>query len=60
MNTKKEYTAPTLTVVTFKVEQGFTASSEIHLQLFHEDHNSDYNSQAQENWHESSNFGTDW
>lgn len=59
MNTKKEYVAPTLTVVTFKVEKGF-ASSEFRLfqdlQLFNED----YNDQAQENWHESSDFGSDW
>ena len=60
MNTKKEYIAPTLTVVTFKVEQGFAASSVFHFQLFNEDNSDNYNSQAQENWHESSNFGTDW
>lgn len=59
MNTKKEYVAPTLTVVTFKVEQGF-ASSEIRLfqdlQLFN-----GYNDQAQENWTEDNNsFGNGW
>lgn len=66
MNTKKEYVAPTLTVVTFKVEQGFAASTEFRLfqdfQLFNEDYNNYYNNQAQENWEEPDNnyFGTIW
>ncbi len=61
MNTKKEYVAPTLTVVTFKVEQGFTASTEFCLfqdLLLFNDH---YNEQAQEKWTVSDNdFGSDW
>lgn len=65
MNTKKEYVAPTLTVVTFKVEQGFAASTEFRLfqdfQLFYEDYDDDYNNQAQENWTEQDNyFGNGW
>lgn len=66
MNTKKEYVAPTLTVVTFKVEQGFTASTEFRLfqdfQLFNEDYESRYNDQAQENWTTDQNnyFGSGW
>lgn len=57
---KKEYVAPTLTVVTFKVEQGFASSGFRlfqDLQLF----DGDYNDQAQENWTEQDNcFGNSW
>ena len=58
MNTKKEYVAPTLTVVTFKVEQGFTASTEFCL---FQDILLNYNNQAQENWTVQDNsFGNGW
>lgn len=54
---KKQYLAPELTVVTFKIEQGFTASSTGYqstqmLDMFLIQSNEDYNDQAQENWHD--------
>lgn len=66
MDTKKEYIAPKLTVVSFKMEQGYAASS---LRLFQDqtrfemDLNDPYYSDQsrQEIWTESSNyFGNDW
>jgi hypothetical protein len=59
---KKEYIAPILTVVTFKVEQGYATSyqSTTFLDLFTIEATQDYNDQAQENWHESSDFGDRW
>ena len=51
-----EYIAPALTVVTFKIEKGFAASTGYHstqfLDMFFVAHNDYYNDQAQENWHE--------
>ena len=60
METNRQYIAPTLTVVTFKVEQGFAGSnnptgynSTSFLDMFLLQSNNDYNDQAQENWHEN-------
>ena len=54
---KKQYIAPMLTVVSFKVENGYAASGFATLNLFHEeildDPYSGYNSSNQENWCES-------
>lgn len=64
MNTKKKYIAPELTVVEFKVEKGYAASGFRLFQdfsLFEDDYNSNYNSQAQENWHDDGGaFGSGW
>ena len=65
MNTKKEYIAPTLTVVSFKMEQGYAMSSVRLFQdliLFGDDYDDDYyNTQAQEIWEEDDNyFGSGW
>lgn len=65
MNTKKEYIAPTLTTVSFIVEQGFVGSSQLRLfqnfQLFQQDYNANYNDQSHENWNEEgSAFGSGW
>lgn len=54
---KKQYLAPELTVVTFKIEHGFTNSSTGYqstqmLDMFLLQSNEDYNDQAQENWHD--------
>ena len=69
METKKEYIAPTLTVVSFKMEQGYAASGLLNglrlfqdQMLFNEDYLPGYNAQAQEYWSEEgtddSYFGT--
>lgn len=64
METKKEYIAPTLTVVTFKTEHGYALSGLRMFQdqmLFEQDYDARYNSQAQENWSEdNSYFGSGW
>ena len=62
METKKQYLAPELTVVTFKVETGFTASGGVdEIMLINDIYlNDDYNAQSQENWSESGTFGGDW
>ena len=68
---KKEYIAPTLTVVTFKVERGYALSNgrgygsqnsflsliglETDMMVMES-----YNSQGQQNWHESDYFGDEW
>ena len=62
MKTKENYIAPELTVVTFKVEQGFTASgngmqSLISLFCIQEQ---EYNSQAQQNWQEENSIFENW
>lgn len=54
---KKQYLAPELTVVTFKIEHGFINSSTGYqstqmLDMFLLQSNEDYNDQAQENWHD--------
>lgn len=60
---KKQYIAPALTVVTFKVELGFALSnptgyqSTNMLDMFLLQSNDNYNNQAQENWHEYNNGG---
>lgn len=58
---KKQYLAPELTVVTFKIEQGFTVSSTGYqstqmLDMFLLQSDEDYNDQAQENWHDGGDF----
>ena len=67
MKTKKDYIAPQLTVVSFKIEQGFAQSGGVSLRLFQDisldyaidDNYNDYN---QENWHQGSSniFGSSW
>ena len=52
MNTKKEYTKPELTVVSFKVERGFTASNPVEVMRFWQD---DVDEQQVENY-ESTNL----
>lgn len=59
MNNKKQYSAPQLTVVTFKTERGYATSGEptgysptALLNLFLLQTHSDYNVQAQQNWNE--------
>lgn len=51
----KEYITPTLTVVTFKAEQGFAVSGDaqkfLDLSIFESEDG--YNDQAQQNWEES-------
>lgn len=54
---KKQYIAPTLTVVEFKMEQGYASS----LLRFTLEHDAYFNDQGQENWSEGGNlFGGDW
>lgn len=51
--------ALTLTVVSFKMEQGYIGSGLRMFQdqlLFEEDYNSSYNQNAQENWHQVNSF----
>ena len=63
---KKEYTAPTLTVVTFKTERGYAASitgygpNATLLGLLSLNSDEGYNDQGQQNWHESDYFGDTW
>ena len=65
---KKEYIAPTLTVVTFKIERGFALSNALGPQnsflglLGLEADLEDYNAQGQQKWYESETnyFGTGW
>ncbi len=61
MKTKENYIAPELTVVTFKVEQGFTASGngmQSLISLFCIQ--PEYNSHAQENWQEENSIFENW
>ena len=69
MKTKKDYIAPQLTVVSFKIEQGFAQSGEVSLRLFQDaeldiinNNYNDYNEYNQENWHQGSSniFGSGW
>ena len=58
----KEYITPTLTVVTFKAEQGFAGSGGVDrklldLSIFESE---DYNDQAQQNWQEESESLFSW
>ena len=54
---KKEYTAPALTVVIFRVEQGYAASGLGLTALFHLEEDA----QSQEQWQEdNSYFGSSW
>ena len=51
MKTKKQYTAPELTVVTFKVEQGYALSSVTKVDLFGGTGIMDqYNAFGQQHW----------
>ncbi|MBP5536435.1 MAG: hypothetical protein J6X62_06540 [Bacteroidales bacterium] len=56
---KRQYIAPTLTVVTFAVEHGF-AYSGIGLAQPNPNAPEDYNDQAQENWEDGGNLFGDW
>ena len=56
---KRKYTTPVLTVVEFKVEQGF-ANSGIGLAQPNPNAPEDYNDQAQENWGDDGNLFGDW
>lgn len=64
MDTKKEYIAPNLTVVSFKMEQGYAVSDVRLFQdfiLFNEDYDDKYNTQSQEIWESGGNyFGETW
>lgn len=61
MENKKQYIAPELTVVTFKVEQGFYGSNQQSIiSLFSILPEQNYNQQAQENWQESGNYFGNW
>lgn len=61
MNEKKQYVAPELTVVSFKVEMGFSGSGTEKISLFHYLEDNDYyNAQNQENWYEETNFFDSW
>lgn len=64
MENKREYTAPVLTVVSFKAEKGYAGSGVFAtMDLFHdlEELDDNYNSQNQENWYESEqNFFGSW
>lgn len=56
---KKKYITPTLTVVTFKAEQGYAVSGGaetklLDLSIF--ESTEGYNGQAQQNWEESGNL----
>ena len=63
---KKQYIAPTLTVVTFKMERGYSASGygpdKAFLGLFDIESVDGYNNQGQQNWSgsESNPFGDSW
>lgn len=64
---KKEYIAPTLTAVSFRVERGYALSGGFGPQNaflgligMQADMDAGYNEQGQENWHESDYFGNDW
>lgn len=59
----KEYITPTLTVVTFKAEQGFAGSGGVDrklldLSIFESEEG--YNDQAQQNWQEESGSLFSW
>lgn len=61
---RKKYITPTLTVVTFKAEQGFAASGNVEtkfldLSIF-ESTEGYYNDQAQQNWQEESGSLFSW
>lgn len=60
---RKEYIAPELTVVSFKMERGFALSGFATMDLFHELEQEDlYNASNQENWYyeEDNNFFGSW
>lgn len=66
---KRTYIAPVLTVVSFKVEQGFTVSSvseNCTMRLFQNAEldiiDNGYNASGQQNWSQEGNhfFGNDW
>ena len=55
-----------LTVVSFKIEQGFATSGTCTMRLFQDadmaEINNDYNASGQENWYQDGNnlFGNGW
>lgn len=56
---KKDYQPPRLTVVTFKVEQGFAVSGVLESLMFWENEHDANNMEAyetQDNWHSGGNF----
>ena len=63
---KRTYIAPMLTVVSFKIEQGFATSGTCTMRLFQDadmaEINNDYNASGQENWYQDGNnlFGNGW
>ena len=57
MKTKKEYKAPELTVVTFKVEKGYASSN---MLTFSMEQDELYNEQCQEKWTEAGSFFESW
>ena len=60
---RKKYITPTLTVVTFKAEQGFAGSGNAEtkfLDLFIFESEKGYNDQAQQNWQEESGSLFSW
>lgn len=63
METKKEYTAPQLTVVSFKPERGY-ASSFFFLHIFQNEEEDGFDNNNQEYWlwndNDNSFGGNDW
>ena len=59
MEQKKQYIAPTLTVVTFKAEHGYAGSGMVSMALFQME-NDAYNAYGQENWEEEGNLFGSW
>lgn len=63
METKKQYTAPKLTVVTFKTERGYASSGGFQtniLSLFCLDEEPNYNTQYQEEWTDGGDVFNVW
>lgn len=67
-NDKKQYSAPELTVVSFRIEQGFgisdEAASTFHMFFLDETPTTGYNAQSQQLWDEQNSndniFGETW
>ena len=60
---KRTYIAPELTVVSFKIEQGFATSGTCTMHLFQDltEFNDGYNASGQQNWTQDTKFfGNDW
>ncbi len=58
---KKQYLPPTITVVTFKVENGYASSGFLKM-FFMPDETDFYNASGQENWShdDGGTFGDGW